>query len=70
MTTTLRSELTCPSCIVKIKKQLLQVEGVRKAKVHFSTGRIEVEHDADRASTEALITAVRRAGYEARVSPY
>lgn len=68
MTTTLRSELTCPSCVAKIERQLQQTPGVEKATVHFSTGRIEIEHDG--ADSEQLIDAVRKAGYEARVSPY
>ncbi len=70
MTTILRSELTCPSCIAKIQKQLRLTDGVEKATVHFSTGRIEVEHDEARADVATLIEAVRKAGYEARVSPF
>lgn len=70
MTTILRSNLTCPSCIVKIQKQLRQTDGVETATVHFSTGRIEVEHDADRANTDVLVEAVRKAGYDATVSPF
>lgn len=70
MTTTLRSELTCPSCIAKIETQLRQMDGVEQATVHFNTGRIEVEHDAARASTDQLVEAVRKAGYDARVSPF
>lgn len=70
MTTILRSNLTCPSCIVKIQKQLRQTEGVQDATVHFSTGRIEVEHDQSLASTDVLVDAVRRAGYDATISPF
>lgn len=69
MKTILRSELTCPSCIAKIQKQLRLTEGVEKATVHFNTGRIEVEHGED-VSADQLISAVRKAGYEARVSPF
>lgn len=68
MKTILRSELTCPSCIVRIEKQLQQTPGVQKATVHFSTGRIEVAHDGTPA--DDLVAAVRKAGYEARVSPF
>jgi copper chaperone CopZ len=59
------SEFTCPSCVSKIEKQLSRVPGVRAATVHFSTGRIEVEHDPQVATVQALIAAVRKAGYEA-----
>jgi copper chaperone CopZ len=71
MKTLLRSqELTCPSCIAKIEKALRGLEGVEDAKVHFNTGRIEVEHNPERVKGEALVEAVRKAGYESRVSPF
>lgn len=69
--TTLRSnELSCPSCIAKIEKALKGIDGVEAAKVHFTTGRIEVQHDENRATTNDLIEAVRSAGYEARLSAF
>ncbi len=69
MKTILRSsELSCPSCIVKIEKSLKAVPGVSEAKVHFTTGRIDVEHDDRQAPVEKLVEAVRAAGYEARSS--
>jgi copper chaperone CopZ len=71
MKTLLRSqELSCPSCVAKIEKALKAVDGVSAAQVHFNTGRIEVEHDPDRATADALVRAVRNAGYEARVAPF
>jgi len=42
------------------------VEGVSRAKVHFSTGRIEVEHDG--VDDEKLIDTVRQVGYNANVA--
>ncbi len=69
--TTLRSqELSCPSCVAKIEKALGAVDGVELAKVHFNTGRIEIEHDGTRASVDDLVKAVRSAGYEARPTPF
>lgn len=71
MKTLLRSqELTCPSCVAKIEKQLTALEGVKNAKVHFATGRIEVEHDEGRVSEERLVTAVGEAGYDAHVASF
>ena len=71
MKTLLRSqELSCPSCVPKIEKALKRVDGVETAKVHFTTGRIEVEHDPERAGTEDLIKAVRTAGYESTISAF
>lgn len=71
MKTVLRSkELTCPSCILKIEKALKAIEGVEEAKVHFNTGRIEVQHDPQRVAGQDLEKAIRAVGYEARVSPF
>lgn len=69
MKTLLRSqELTCPSCVAKIEKALTALPGVQEAKVFFNTGRIEVQHDPEKATQQELVQAVRSAGYEARVS--
>lgn len=68
MKTILRSsELSCPSCVARIEKGLPALDGVTAAKVHFTTGRIEVEHDTDRASSELLVKTIRDAGYTATV---
>ncbi|MFB6286999.1 MAG: heavy-metal-associated domain-containing protein [Candidatus Bipolaricaulia bacterium] len=71
MQTTLRSqELSCPSCVSKIEKMLTGTEGVRDATVHFNTGRIEVEYDADAVTEDDLTRVVQRAGYDAEVSAF
>lgn len=71
MKTILRSqELTCPSCVAKIEKALQSLAGVETATVHFNTGRIEVQHDSQRVNVDALVKAVRSAGYEARVAAF
>jgi copper chaperone CopZ len=71
MKTVLRSqELSCPSCVTKIETALRHVTGVQTATVHFNTGRIEVEHDPNVASTDDLLKVVRDAGYEARVAAF
>ena len=70
MTTILRSELTCPSCIQKIKAQVSRVDGVNDVEVHFSTGKIEVKHEDRPAISDDLLQAVSRAGYEARISAF
>ena len=71
MKTNLRTkDLSCPSCINTIEKDLLNKQGVIKATVHFTTGRIEVEHDPDGISPEELADAVSNLGYETKVSVY
>lgn len=63
-------EFSCPSCVTKIEKALAAMPGVENAKVHFNTGRIEVEHDATATPVEKLVGTVRAAGYEARPSVF
>lgn len=71
MKTVLRSkDLSCPSCVAKIEKALQGLEGVSAAKVHFNTGRIEVEHDPQAAPTAVLVQTVRETGYEAKVAAF
>lgn len=71
MKTLLRSsELSCPSCVAKIEKSLSALPGVEEAKVHFNTGRIEVQHDPDQTPDEDLVRAIRDAGYEAQISAF
>lgn len=69
--TTLRSdEFTCPSCIAKIETKLNGLDGVESAEVKFSSGRILVEHDPDKASIRDLVDAVAAVGYTAQPSAY
>ena len=69
--TTLRSQdLNCPSCVEKIERELQRMDGVQHAKVHFTTGRIVVEHDPEKAPADALVQAIDRTGYTAKVSAF
>ena len=63
-------EFSCPSCVGKIEKALNALPGVSTAKVHFNTGRIEVEHDPASAPVEALVSVVKSTGYEARPAAF
>lgn len=68
--TILRSDnLTCPSCVPKIEKALTAQPGVTNAKVRFSSGKIEVEHDPEQTSGDDLVKTVQSVGYKARISP-
>ncbi|MGI6247649.1 MAG: heavy-metal-associated domain-containing protein [Pseudochelatococcus sp.] len=69
--TILRSdEFSCPSCVAKIEKALKALPGVEDARVHFSTGRIEIDHNPARAPVDTLVQAVRSTGYEARPAAF
>lgn len=69
--TTLRAEgFSCPSCVAKIEKQVGNLTGVDAVKVHFASGRIEIDHDPQSVSTDELIASVGKAGYKARASAF
>mgnify|MGYP006304397039 CR=1 FL=1 len=71
MKTILRSdELSCPTCVNNIEKALNNLEGVEDAKVHFNTGRIEVEHDPQTTDEQTLLNTVENTGYKAEISAF
>jgi len=53
-----------------VETSLAGTKGVTDATVHFNTGRIEVEYDADHLTEDDLVAVVERAGYEAEVSAF
>lgn len=57
--------MSCGSCVRHVTSALRAVPGVSKVTVQ-QTGLAEVQH-ADETSVDALILAVREAGYEAGV---
>lgn len=69
--TILRAEgFSCPSCVAKIEKQVGRLKGVENVKVHFASSRIEIDHDAERVSVDALVAAVAKTGYKATPSAF
>jgi copper chaperone len=46
----------------------MNIEEVESAKVHFTTGRIEVHHPAGRINPDDLVKAIRSVGYDAKVT--
>lgn len=69
--TLLRAEgFSCPSCVGKIEKQVGRLDGVENVTVHFASGRVEVDHDANKASVDDLIAAVDKAGYKSKASAF
>lgn len=69
--TLLRAEgFSCPSCVTKIEKQVGRLDGVENVKVHFASGRVEIDHDESKASVDDLIAAVGKAGYSSKASAF
>ena len=59
--------MTCASCVRRVERALAKVEGVESAAVNLATERATVTYDPERASLDAMLRAVRAAGYGARV---
>src|SRR5512135_130512 len=58
--------MTCAACATRIEKVLNRIDGVEAA-VNFATESASVHYDPARADVDALLAAVARAGYGARV---
>ncbi|HYN60160.1 MAG TPA: copper ion binding protein, partial [Rubrivivax sp.] len=56
--------MTCASCVMRVEKALRKVPGVIDATVNLATEKARVQADAS-VTADALVTAVRQAGYEA-----
>ena len=56
----------CASCALIIEKQVLKVEGVKKANVNFAAEKAIIFYD-EPATVEGIIGKIKNAGYEATV---
>ncbi len=59
--------MTCAACATKIEKGLSKVEGVTQAIVNLATEKATVEYIPGKTNVDQLITAVKKAGYDAKV---
>ncbi|MEM5455403.1 heavy metal translocating P-type ATPase [Paraburkholderia phytofirmans] len=57
--------MTCASCAMRVEKALAKVPGVVGASVNLATETATVNLDGMTAAPDALIAAVKKAGYEA-----
>jgi len=60
--------MTCSSCVARVEKALKAVPGVGSAEVNLATETASVSLAAG-ANPEVLVAAVRKAGYETRLTP-
>lgn len=60
--------MTCASCVSRVERALRRVPGVKRAEVNLATETATVALGQG-ASPQALVTAVRDAGYEAHLAP-
>ncbi len=57
-------ELSCPDCANKIEQVLEKTEGVKKADVHYTTSKANVEYDPDKIDSSGLKKVVAKTGYQ------
>jgi len=61
--------MSCAACAARVEKALSRAEGVRSATVNFATERASVEYDPRTTDRDALVGAVRAAGYDTAETP-
>jgi len=54
--------MTCQHCVMAVKKELEQVEGLTVKRVEI--GRAEIEYDENLVSDQRIADAVDEAGYQ------
>uniref|UniRef100_UPI00333ED1F9 heavy metal translocating P-type ATPase n=1 Tax=Castellaniella defragrans TaxID=75697 RepID=UPI00333ED1F9 len=59
--------MTCASCVRRVETALAAVPGVGSAQVNLATHRARVRLEDPATAQDALIQAVRKRGYEARI---
>jgi len=57
--------MTCMMCVKHVTKALENLPGVSRVEVTLAPPRAVVHHDRASASVEAMIEAIRKAGYDA-----
>ena len=60
--------MSCNGCLGAVVKALRSVAGVGDVKVDFNSGEAKVLAVSDDLTADKLITAVRLAGYDARLA--
>ncbi|MCD2257021.1 heavy-metal-associated domain-containing protein [Lactobacillus sp. CC-MHH1034] len=59
-------ELTCPSCLTKIKQAVSSTPGVTNVKVLFNAGKVKAEFDPEVVQAEKIAAVVTDLGYEVK----
>ncbi len=62
------SGMTCSACVAAVEKALRNIDGVQSAVVSLSSDTAKVEYAPERVRLAAMKEAVKRAGYEARLT--
>ncbi|MDF2596265.1 MAG: copper-translocating P-type ATPase [Clostridia bacterium] len=57
--------MTCAACAKAAERAVNKLEGVENANVNFATEKLSVTYDSSKLDTQAIKSAVAKAGYEA-----
>jgi len=61
--------MTCLGCVAGVEAALRNVQGVRQVAVSLERNEAVVDYDPTQADTDALVAAVREAGFHAVLNP-
>ena len=56
--------LHCASCVITVEKEIKKLPGIKVAHVNFATETAHVEFKSGETSTEEIIGAIKKAGYQ------
>lgn len=57
--------MTCSACQANVTRAVQKVEGVHNVQVNLLTGKMSVEFDSSKATTQKIVDAVQKIGYDA-----
>ncbi|ELY56931.1 heavy-metal-associated domain-containing protein [Natronococcus jeotgali] len=61
------TDFDCPTCASNVERTLAKTEGVDRAAVHYTTGRVEVEYDEAAVDDAELERTIAKQGYTPRL---
>jgi len=56
-------DFDCSTCASIVERALTKVDGVDDVEVHYTTGRVEIDHDDGVADPETLAQTIKNQGY-------
>jgi Cu+-exporting ATPase len=56
--------MTCANCVSTVERNLKKLDGVQGANVNLASERASVEYDPARVDQQAIVSRIRRAGYD------
>ena len=56
-------DFDCPTCSSTVERALERTAGVENVEVHYTTGRVQIDYDAEVADQADLRTTIESQGY-------